>query len=90
MNNLACLYSEHLGQLEKGYQLARKVRDLAPTDPSVADTLGWILYHKGEYSPALNLLRESAAKLTAQPEVQYHLGMTHYMMGDEAQRPDGA
>ena len=84
LNNLACLYAEHLGQLEKGYQLARKARDLAPADPSIADTLGWILYQKGQYFPALNLLRESAAKYAAQPEIQYHLGITFYMMGDEA------
>ena len=84
LNNLAYLDAANLGQLEKGYQLARRARDLAPADPSVADTLGWILYQKGQYSSALGLLRESAAKLTGLPEVQFHLGMTCYMMGDEA------
>jgi tetratricopeptide (TPR) repeat protein len=84
INNLACLYAEHLGQLDKAYQLARQARDLAPTDPAIADTLGWILYQKGQYSSALSLLRESADKLYAVPEAQFHLGMTYYMMGDEA------
>ena len=84
LNNLAYLYAENLGQLDKGYQSARQARDLAPADPSVADTLGWILYRKGQYSSALSLLRESAAKLYAVPDVQFHLGMTCYMMGDEA------
>ena len=84
MNNLAYLYAQNLGQLDKGYQLARHARDLAPTDSSSADTLGWILYQQGQYSSALSLLRESAAKLDSEPEVQFHLGMTYYMMGDEA------
>jgi tetratricopeptide (TPR) repeat protein len=84
LNNLAYLYAEKLGQLDKGYQLARQARDLAPADPAIADTLGWILYRKGQFSSALSLLRESAAKLSAVPEVQFHLGMTCYMMGDEA------
>ena len=84
INNLACLYAEHLGQLDKAYQLARQARNLAPTDPAIADTLGWILYQKGQYSSALSLLRESADKLYAVPEAQFHLGMTYYMMGDEA------
>jgi tetratricopeptide (TPR) repeat protein len=84
LNNLAYLYAENLGQLDKGYQLARQARDLAPADPAIADTLGWILYRKGQFSSALSLLRESAAKLNAEPEVQFHLGMTCYMMGDEA------
>ena len=84
INNLACLYAEHLGQLDKACQLARQARDLAPTDPSIADTLGWILYRKQQYSSALSLLRESADKLYAVPEAQFHLGMTYYKMGDEA------
>jgi tetratricopeptide (TPR) repeat protein len=84
LNNLAYLYAENLGQLDKGYQLARQARDLDPTNPPVADTLGWILYQKGQYSSALGLLQESAAKLNAVPDVQFHLGMTYYMMGDEA------
>jgi tetratricopeptide (TPR) repeat protein len=84
INNLACLYAEHLGQLDKACQLARQARDLAPTDPAIADTLGWILYQKGQYSSALSLLRESVDKLYAVPEAQFHLGMTYYMMGDEA------
>jgi Flp pilus assembly protein TadD len=57
---------------------------LAPTDPAVADTFGWILSRKGQYASALSLLRESAAKLNDVPEIQFHLGMTCYRMGDEA------
>ena len=30
------------------------------------------------------LLQDSAAKLPDSPEVQFHVGMAHYMMGDEA------
>src|SRR5262249_706110 len=29
------------------------------------------------------LLQESAGKLPDSPEIQYHLGMTHYMLGEE-------
>ena len=84
LNNLACLYAQNLGQLDKGYQLARHALDLDPTNSSIADTLGWILYQQGQYSSALSLLRDSAAKMGNQPDVQYHLGMTYYMTGDEA------
>ena len=41
-------------------------------------------YQRGQYASALSLLRESVAKLSAVPDVQFHLGMTCYMMGDEA------
>ena len=83
LNNLAYLYSEHLGQLDKAYQLASKARELQSGDPLTADTLGWILYKRGKYSTALNLLREAADKLPTEAEVQFHLAMTHYMMGEE-------
>jgi tetratricopeptide (TPR) repeat protein len=81
LNNLACLYADRLDQLDKAYPLARRASEIAPSDPSVADTLGWILYRKGEYTPALVALRESAAKLGSISEVQFHLGMASYMAG---------
>jgi tetratricopeptide (TPR) repeat protein len=84
LNNLACLYSQNLGQIDKGFQLARRAHELAPTDPYVADTFGWILYQQGRFSSALSPLQEGAAKMDSDPEVRFHLGKTYYMMGDEA------
>jgi tetratricopeptide (TPR) repeat protein len=83
LNNLAYLYAEFLGNLERAYELGRKAKDRAPDDPFSADTLGWILYKRGEFSRALPLLKESAGQLHNQPEVLYHLGMTYYMLGQE-------
>jgi tetratricopeptide (TPR) repeat protein len=84
LNNLAWLYAANLGQTEKAYELARRARELSPGDPRVADTLGWILYLKGQYTSALHLLTECAEKLPAEPTVQFHLAQTHYMLGQEA------
>lgn len=81
MNNLACLYADRLDDLEKAYDLARKARELQATDPAIADTFAWVLSKRGEYQQALPILQQSAAKLPDSPEVQYHLGMTAYMMG---------
>lgn len=89
LNNLACIYADHLNQLDKAYPLARRASEIAPSDPSVADTLGWILFRRGEYTPALVALRESAAKLTSIPEVQFHFGMACYMAGDESDAMKG-
>jgi len=83
LNNLAYLYSEHLGDLDRAYELARKSRELQPDDPRIADTLGWILYRRGEYAPALVHLEESAARLSKEAEVFFHLGMAHYAMAHE-------
>lgn len=83
LNNLAYLLADHFNQLDEGRKLAARARELAPDDPVVADTLGWIEYRRGQYPEALRLLTEAAGKLGENPEVQYHLGMTHYMMGQE-------
>ena len=81
-NNLAVLYSEGGGDAEKALQLAQAAREVAPNDPRIADTLGWILYKRGVYQRALALLRESADKLPRNPVVQYHLGMAAHKTGD--------
>jgi tetratricopeptide (TPR) repeat protein len=83
LNNLAIIYSEHLGRPDTAYDLARRAREAAPQEPHLADTLGWVLFKKGEYDNALQLLQESAGKVPENPEVQFHLGMAHYMLGDE-------
>jgi tetratricopeptide (TPR) repeat protein len=87
LNNLAVLYSEHFGQLDKAYDLATKAKEAA-NDPRIADTLGWMSFKRGDYSGALRLLQESAAKLPNLPEIQFHLGMTYYMLGEEGPARD--
>lgn len=83
LNNLAYLYSERFNELDKAYDAARNARELLPYDPSTADTLGWILFKRGDYMRALDLIEEAAEKLPAEPEIAYHLGMSHYMLGHE-------
>lgn len=83
LNNLAYLYSERLNDLDKALSMAERARQLQPTDPFAADTLGWILYKRGEYLRALGLINECVARLPNEPEVQFHLGMTHYMLGED-------
>ncbi|MFO1487470.1 MAG: tetratricopeptide repeat protein [Verrucomicrobiota bacterium] len=86
LNNLAYLYSEKFEMLDRAYETARKARDLAPYDPAASDTLGWILYKRGDYNWAASLLQASAEKLPDEPEVFYHLGMTYYMLNQEVRR----
>jgi len=84
LNNLAYLYSENFNQMDRAQELARKAKDLLPHEPHTADTLGWILYRQQQYPWALTQLQESAGKLPDSAEIQYHLGMTHYMLGNES------
>jgi tetratricopeptide (TPR) repeat protein len=77
------MYSEHLGRLDTAYDLAKKAREIAPNEPHMADTLGWILFKRGEYNNAVRPLQEAATALADNPEVQFHVGMAQYMVGDE-------
>jgi tetratricopeptide (TPR) repeat protein len=83
LNNLAVLDAEQFGKIDSAYDLAKRARDAAPTDAHIADTLGWIMFRKGDYRNALPLLEQSAAKLPDSPGIQYHLGLTQYMLGNE-------
>jgi len=57
---------------------------LLPEDPSVADTLGWVLYRRGLYGAAITELKRSAEKLPNEAAVRYHLGMAYLRNGDKA------
>ena len=77
-NNLAYIYQEQEGMLERAFELAEIARAEAPDNPDIADTLGWILYKRGDYERALGLIKEAAVARPNIAEVLYHLGFAHY------------
>jgi tetratricopeptide (TPR) repeat protein len=84
LNNLAVLLSENLGNPDEGYSLAKRANTLSPNDTFVNDTLGWILFHKGDYGGALPYLKQASESSTADPDIQFHVGMASYMLDQEA------
>jgi len=81
--DLAWLCAEKFAQIDRAEVLAKRARVALPNEPRVADTLGWILYRQQDYRGALSLLTESAGRLPADAEIQFHLGMTYSMLGEE-------
>src|SRR5258707_269329 len=67
LNNLAYLYADKLNEIDKAYDLAQKARGLR-SEPATTDTLGWVLYKKGDYRQGLALFQESAGKLAQNPD----------------------
>jgi tetratricopeptide (TPR) repeat protein len=84
-NNLAWNYANFGGNLDVALGLAQRARELAPQDPGVADTLGWLTYKKGLYPSAISLLKESNEGFKGNnPAVLYHLGMAYLKSGDKS------
>jgi len=85
-NNLAQLLGAAPDDHDRALELARAARELAPTRPEVADTLGWLLVRTGDPAAALAPLREAAAALRDDARVHYHLGLAAARVGlsDEA------
>jgi tetratricopeptide (TPR) repeat protein len=64
--------------------LAQKAKSLEPEEPSITDTLAWVLYRRGNYASAMPLLREAVQKSPGSAEFHYHLGMTLVASGQKA------
>ena len=77
-NNLAWLMIERGGNSDVALGYAQTAREVAPTNPNIADTLGWIYYQKKVYLKAVSLLKEAAEQLPENPVVVYHYGMALY------------
>ncbi len=89
-NNLAWLLADNEqaspADLDRALQLAQDAKNAMPNDPSVADTLGWVMYKKGIPSAAIALFRES---IDGYPEghplrgtVRYHLANAYEKNGE--------
>ncbi|MEX2206975.1 MAG: tetratricopeptide repeat protein [Myxococcota bacterium] len=89
-NNLAWLLADNANaspaDLDRALQLAQDAKNAMPNDPSVADTLGWVMYKKGIPSAAIALFRES---IDGYPEghplrgtVRYHLAAAYEKNGE--------
>ncbi len=73
LNNHALVKLE-MGDSAAATDIARQARELAPHDPIVADTLGWVIYKAGgSTSEAKALLAEAAEALPRNAEIAAHL-----------------
>jgi putative PEP-CTERM system TPR-repeat lipoprotein len=82
LNNLAYLLASETGQFDEALKYAQQVKEMAPDNQGVDDTIGWIMYRKGLYRSAVGYL-EIAAKGQADPVIRYHLGMAYLKLGDK-------
>ncbi|MGR8921265.1 MAG: tetratricopeptide repeat protein, partial [Gammaproteobacteria bacterium] len=79
LNNLASCY-QNLGD-PRALPTAEAAHNLAPEDPRVADTYGWILTENGRVEEGLAMLREAFARASTSPDIRYHIGLALARLG---------
>lgn len=73
LNALGYSWADRNIRLPEAFDLLSKAVSLAPNDPFIMDSMGWLLYRQGKLAEALKTL-EKAYSLKADPEIAAHLG----------------
>jgi len=84
-NALGYSLADRNERLDEAQQLIDKALQLAPEDPFILDSKGWVLFRRGDANGALDVLKK-AFTLRADPEIAAHLGEVLWTLGrrDEA------
>jgi tetratricopeptide (TPR) repeat protein len=82
-NSLGYTLADRTDRHEEAYELIRKAIELAPNDPAILDSLGWVQFKLGHYDEARKNL-ERAYELFPDPEVAAHLGELYWVTGNRA------
>ncbi|MCG2584919.1 tetratricopeptide repeat protein [Massilia sp. TS11] len=79
-NALGYSLAERGIRLPEARQLIEKAMSLAPSDPFIMDSLGWVNYRQGDLAGAEQLLRRAYA-LRSDPDIAVHLGEVLWQQG---------
>lgn len=83
-NALGYSLAERSIRLPEARQLVQKALELAPNDPYITDSLGWIEFKSGNLADAQRIL-QAAYKNRPDPEIAAHLGEVLWVMGRREQ-----
>lgn len=86
-NALGYTLADRTDRLQEAHDLIDKALKLAPEDPFIQDSMGWVLYRMGRLQEGQAYL-EKAFKRRPDPEIAAHLGEVLWMQGrrDDARR----
>ncbi|MBK6632600.1 MAG: tetratricopeptide repeat protein [Betaproteobacteria bacterium] len=79
-NALGYSLAERNVRLAEAEQLIIKALQLSPDDPFIIDSMGWVLYRKGDSAGALTHLQR-AFSIRPDPEIAAHLGEVLWALG---------
>jgi tetratricopeptide (TPR) repeat protein len=70
-------------RLDEAYELIDKALKMAPGDPYIMDSMGWVLFRMGKLKEAEQSLRQAYA-LRGDAEIAVHLGEVLWTRGDKS------
>lgn len=79
-NALGYSLAERGIRLEEARELVEKALSLAPDDPYIMDSVGWVYFRLGQLGKAAETLRQALA-LRPDPEISSHLGQVLWAQG---------
>lgn len=82
-NALGYSLAERNVRLQEAFQLIDKALKMAPGDPFIMDSMGWVQYRLGNLNEAELLLRRAYA-VRSDPEIAVHLGEVLWAKGQKA------
>ena len=80
LNALGYLLTDHFDRHTEAREYIQRALAMDPDSPAIIDSMGWVLYHLGEYEAALDYL-ERAYRLETDPEIAAHLVDVHLALG---------
>lgn len=83
-NALGYSLAERNVRLQEAYELIDKAMKMAPGDPFIMDSMGWVQYRLGNLNEAEAHLRRAYA-LRNDPEIAVHLGEVLWQQGRKAE-----
>jgi tetratricopeptide (TPR) repeat protein len=82
LNNMA--WDLALDNSDEALKFAEQALEVAPGNPAVQDTLGFVYYRRGIYAKAVEYLKAAVQKEPT-PNHQFHLAMSYLKSGDQLQ-----
>ena len=82
-NALGYTFADRNVRLDEARTLIERAVQLAPEDPQILDSMGWIAYRQGKTDEAINWLQRAWA-IRNDPEIGAHLGEVLWRIGRNA------
>ncbi|MFQ5806010.1 MAG: tetratricopeptide repeat protein [Phycisphaerae bacterium] len=84
LNNLAYLLADKLDRAGEALPYAQRLQDLAPDNPNILDTVGWVYFKNGNIEQAEAVFLEALRIDPGNVPARYHLGRVYADSGEKA------